>query len=185
MSRVGWDDRPVWGGCHEWLGTCNSTGTPVVKSRGGDKMTRRLVWECIVGEIPDGHWVLATCNNKKCIWVGHLTLSRSQNRVLVVGDVRYDSKGYVHVVMPEGNSKRQHHLVMEEFLGRELKRGENVHHINGVRDDNRIENLELWGVMQPTGQRITDLVDWAWEIINRYGEEYHTLVSNLEMIENG
>ena len=66
---------------------------------------------------------------------------------LAKGHPHADKSGYV----------MQHRLVMERMLGRHLVLGEHVHHKNGVRDDNRPENLELWvDNKDPAGQRMID-----------------------------
>ena len=62
----------------------------------------------------------------------------------------------------------EHILVMELVLGRHLLRQESVHHRNGVREDNRPENLELWTRPQPAGIRVSDAIVWAREILTRY-----------------
>lgn len=67
------------------------------------------------------------------------------------------------------NGKIQEHtFVMSEYLDRPLDKHESVHHKNGIRHDNRIENLELWSRYQPIGQRVEDLLSWAREIILKY-----------------
>lgn len=62
----------------------------------------------------------------------------------------------------------EHILVAEELLGRYLLVGDTVHHRNGVREDSRPENLELWTRPQPAGIRVSDAIAWAPEIIERY-----------------
>jgi len=69
-----------------------------------------------------------------------------------------------------GKERPEHRLVMEQHLGRKLLPKENVHHKDGDRLNNDISNLELWSTSQPPGQRVEDLLKWAHEIIQLYGQ---------------
>lgn len=88
---------------------------------------------------------------------------------------RMGPKGYQVRWMPDhpnANSTgrvQEHHFVMSQVLGRPIRPDEMVHHKNGVRHDNRPENLELCVLKrQPPGQRIDDLVDWAVALLRDY-----------------
>jgi hypothetical protein len=87
---------------------------------------------------------------------GKNQISEPGNRRFVVG-----KSGYVMVSFPDGGVQLEHRAVMERILGRKLKKGETVHHKNGIRHDNRPENLELWSKNHGAGQRDNDRDIWS------------------------
>lgn len=126
-------------------------------------------------------WCRCSCGTEKRVYIHNLRVSKGCQRCALLRRNKHGlgysfqcNQGYVSLVWKRNNKSvclAEHRLVMERYLGRELFKDENVHHINGVRDDNRIENLELWSTSQPPGQRIADKLLWAEEIISRYGNK--------------
>ena len=97
-------------------------------------------------------------------------------------------KGYHLVTVAPGRTAMAHRVRMEELLGRPLRRGETVHHVNGDRSDNttsgalderyRSGNLELWSSWQPAGQRVSDKVEYAAALLRLYAP--HLLAEPLD-----
>lgn len=121
-------------------------------------------------------WCLCSCGTVASVTSGALrrAIAKKCKDCQAAGQSSWLEEGYRLLYYPKHPNARkngrvaEHTVVMSKALGRAILPGETVHHKNGVRDDNRIENLELWVSHQPSGQRPADLVEWAHEILRRY-----------------
>lgn len=91
---------------------------------------------------------------------GEGSMSHGYWKVCVAADERHLVGG--------ASSTLEHRLVMARALRRPLASDEVVHHRNGDRLDNRLENLELWSTAQPKGQRVQDKLAWAYALIKQH-----------------
>lgn len=107
-------------------------------------------------------------------WKGGRTLD-------TYGYVRYYSPGHPRAM--NGRYIFEHHHVMEEFLGRYLVEGEEVHHRNGIKTDNRLENLELWTKAHPAGVRDADLLKWAVDYLRDRGYDVQNGKKEVENVK--
>lgn len=160
-------ERKAWCGAHYGQWRKGRPLKPLRESRGPCRFD-----DCSRPQYSDRGW----CSAHDKQWQKYGSVKPVGHRR---GRPRLQRSGYVQVTdweHPNANSAGrvlEHVMVMTEMLGRPLVPGENVHHKNGVKHDNRAENLELWTTHQPSGQRVEDLVEWAYEILRRYGGAPH------------
>ena len=155
------------GYCHAHSVRVKKTGSPQehipIRVAGGDK-TICVVNGCDTEARSSGY---CKFHHSRLTNRPHIPINSPRQRVKNVGHTWTNAAGYPELWV-NGKAVLEHRFVMEGILGRSLVKGENIHHINGVRNDNRPENLELWANSQPNGQRAVDLLDWARGIIAQY-----------------
>ncbi len=85
-----------------------------------------------------------------------------------IGLTRKQKSGYIKI-KTKGGWEYEHRYIMSQYLGRLLEKDEVVHHKNGIKDDNRLQNLELCMIeTHLSGQRVKDIaLDYAEKEINR------------------
>lgn len=174
----------------DWRGV--RFGRLMVVKRVSEKGSNNSKWMCLCdcGNISETFFTgLSTGRVKSCGCFNHdyLIQNTGKNHPNWKGGRRKNKLGYVkltNVVLPDGRKVKsifEHIYVISWHLGRCLLHNECVHHLNGIRDDNRIENLELWTTPHLPGIRVNDAVKWAKEILKNYEPDALVEMINVKL----
>lgn len=102
---------------------------------------------------------------------------------------RREKRNYIELRIPprDGEPVRfilEHRYVMEQQIGRRLRTEETVHHKNGDRHNNSIQNLELFSSRHGPGQRVVDKIAFAIEMLQLYPEFGRAAGFELKAVEH-
>lgn len=100
-------------------------------------------------------------NRKPILYCSRQCLAKAcsgENHPAYIGGRIIDKNGYAKV-RRNGKYTQEHRVVVEMALGRELREWETVHHKDGNRLNNAVDNLELMGTRHPKGQWFMDWVE--------------------------
>lgn len=100
------------------------------------------IW-LICPDCGEGRWVRLVKGEPRSFRCRNCAIKGKNNPMWNGGIIKNDH-GYILIWQGERKYKKRSRLIMEEYLSRELTPKEVIHHINGIKIDDRIENLELF-----------------------------------------
>lgn len=109
------------------------------------KMLHRLIWEDHYGKIPQNCYIIFKDGDKTNLQLSNLELKKQNIIDTEFGKGYLDNRGYVCVA-----HKLLHHLVWEKHYGKKVPKGYYIHHKDGNKTNNDINNLQLMSASEHT-----------------------------------